>query len=217
MAVLLTQAVYNAPYGYDFSSARRRFHGSLKFVAGSYVTGGLLPNWDSATFVLNPLQNAALVNQFPAGYTFPAVFNITNSVLATNVVTITAVNTLVAGQFVTFSGLTNIPALNGLTLQVISTGLSGTAFEVDFTHANVATAAETGQAVVVIGPDTEWIQSNSGSGYVYSYNKAKATIQVFIATPNSGASDQLSELAAGALPAGVVADIIEFEAEYVSQ
>lgn len=214
MAVLLTQTTYNAPLGYDFSSARRRYHGALKFVAGNYTLGGLLPNWDSATFVLGPLANAAGANVLTAGYTVPAVYSPRLSALTTNVVTFTVNNTLVAGQYVTFNGLTNLPFLNGLTLKVAT--VSSTTFTVAFTHANVASASEAGNAVVVIGPDTQWIQSTSGSGYVYQYNKANATIQIFIATPVSG-TGQMTELAAGTLPAGVIADIIEFEAEYVSQ
>lgn len=214
MAVLLTRSVYSAPYGYEFSSSRRRFHGSLTFAAGSYTTGGLLPNWDSATFVLNPTQTQSNVNVFAAGLTFPAVYSPTLSALTSNVVTLTVGNTLIAGQYVTFNGLTNLPFLNGLTLKVATR--SATQFTVAFTHANVASGAETGNAVLVIGADTEWEESVSGSGYVYQYNKTTATVQIFIATPAT-TTNQLSELPAGALPAGVIADIIEFESQYVAQ
>ena len=212
MAVILTQSVYNAPYGYDFSSARRRFHGALTFAAGSYVLGGLLPNWDSSTFVLNPPKPAAGVNVLAAGYTVPAVYSPRLSALTTNVVTFTVNNTLVAGQYVTFNSLTNLPFLNGLTLKVAT--VSSTTFTVAFTYANVASAAETGCAVLVIGPDTEWVQSTGGSGWVYQYNKTFATIQIFQA-PTAGPG-VLTELPAGALTPQV-GDTIEFEAEYVSQ
>lgn len=212
MAVILTKSVYNAPYGYDFSSARRRFHGALTFAAGSYVAGGLLPNWDSATFVLNPPKTAAGANVLTAGYTTPVVLSPTLSALTTNVVTFTAPNTLVANQYVTFNGLTNLPFLNGLTLKVATR--SATQFTVAFTHANVASAAEAGNAVLVIGPDTEWVQSTSGSGFVYQYNKTFATIQIF--TTGTATQLPLVELAAGALT-GQVGDVIEFEDEYVSQ
>ncbi len=211
---LLTQANYNAPYGYDFTSARRRYHGSLVFGAGNYVTGGLLPNWNPTTGVLGPTQTSAGVNAQVGGYTQPVVLNITNSALTTNVATITANNALTALQWVTFSGLTNIPSLNGQTAQVLASGLSGTQFEVDFTHANVTSAAETGHAVTVIGPDSMWIESVSGSGFIYGYNKANATVQIFT---GAAAQSPLTELSAGALPSGVTGDIIEFLAEYVSQ
>jgi len=212
MAVILTQAVFNAPYGYDFSSARRRFHGSLTFAAGSYVQGGLLPNWDSATFVLNPLQSQNGVNQFSAGITVPAVYSPRLSALTTNVVTFTVNNTLIAGQYVTFNSLTNLPFLNGLTLKVAT--VSSTTFTVAFTHANVASAAEAGNAVLVIGPDTEWIQSTGGSGWVYQYNKTTATIQIF--TTGAAAQAALVELSPGALTTQV-GDTIEWESEFVSQ
>jgi len=214
MAVLLTRSVYNAPYGYEFSSARRRFHGALTFVAGSYTTGGLLPNWDSATFVLNPLQTQNNVNVLAGGITVPAVYSPRLSALTSNVVTFTVNNTLVAGQYVTFNGLTNLPFLNGLTLKVAT--VSATTFTVAFTHANVASAAEAGNAALVIGADTEWEESVSGSGYIYQYNKTTSAIQIFIATPATTTA-QLSELAAGALPSGVISDIIEFESQFVAQ
>jgi len=212
MAVLLTRSVYNAPYGYEFSSARRRFHGALTFVAGTYTTGGLLPNWDSATFVLNPLQSQNGVNQFPAGITSPAVFSPRLSALTSNVVTFTVNNTLIANQYVTFNGLTNLPFLNGLTLKVAT--VSATTFTVAFTHANVASAAEAGNAVLVIGADTEWEESVSGSGFIYQYNKTTATVQIF-----TGAAAQagLTELSAGTLPTGVTGDTIEFESQFVAQ
>lgn len=212
MAILLAQTVYNAPYGYDFSSSRRRFHGSLAFSAGTYTPGGLLPNWDSATFVLSTMATTAGQNVLAAGYTVPTVLSPSLSALTTNIATFTIGNTLVAGQYVTFNGLTNLSFLNGLTLKVATR--SATQFTVAFTHANVASAAETGIAVLVIGPDTEWIQSISGSGFVYQYNKTFATVQIFATGAASGSP--LSELTAVALTPNV-ADVIEFESEYVSQ
>lgn len=213
MAVILTRTVYNAPYGYEFSSSRRRFHGALVFAAGSYVAGGLLPNWDSTTNVLNPTQTTAGVNALAAGYTVPTVLSPSLSALTTNVATFTVGNTLVVGQYVTFNGLTNLSFLNGLTLKVATR--SATQFTVAFTHANVASAAETGIAVLVIGADTEWEESVSGSGYTYQYNKTFATVQIF--TTGTASGSPMSELTPGALPAGVIADIIEYESQFCSQ
>jgi hypothetical protein len=66
-----------------------------------------------------------------------------------------------------------------------------------------------------INPDTMWLQSISGSGYAYVYNKATGKIQIFV---NSGtAQNPQAELAAGAVPTGVINDVIEFEAEWVRQ
>jgi hypothetical protein len=67
---------------------------------------------------------------------------------------------------------------------------------------------------LVIGADTEWEESVSGSGFIYQYNKTTATVQIF-----TGAAAQagLTELSAGALPTGVTGDTIEFESQYVAQ
>jgi hypothetical protein len=215
MASVLTMTAFNEPYGLDQTAKRWEVFGKMTFVAGNYITGGLLPNWgEQVANVLGPLQYTDGENLLLARYTQPSSFKITNSALTSNVVTITAANSLTALQWVTFQGMTNLPFLNGLTLQVIATGLSATQFEVNFTHANVASAAEAGSAVLVIGPDTMiQLQSLSGSGYEYRYNKANASIQIF--TTGTASGDAENELAAGALPAAVIADIVHFVASYV--
>jgi hypothetical protein len=80
----------------------------------------------------------------------------------------------------------------------------------------IANAA--GQNVLVAtlntNPDELWIYSYGGSGYTYSYNKATGKIQVFVTGTASG--DPLNELASGSM-AGVIADVIHFEAEWVKQ
>lgn len=209
MATPLALTVFNPPYGIDQTSTRMWLRGKGAFSAGSYVAGGFLPSSGWA------LADTSGQNVTIPTYTQPPVAVITNSALTSNVVTITAANSLVAGQYVTFSGLTNIPALNGQTLKVISSGLSATAFEVDFTHANVASAAETGDAVTVIGPDDLIITSQTGSGVIYQYNKAFATIQIFV--QGAAAQDALAELTAGALASPVLADILNFCATWAKQ
>lgn len=64
-----------------------------------------------------------------------------------------------------------------------------------------------------INPDTVWLQSISGSGFSYAYNKATGKIQIF--TTGTATQSPAAELANGAVPAGVIADIIEFEAQWV--
>jgi hypothetical protein len=73
-------------------------------------------------------------------------FVISNVALTSNVVTILATNTLVAGQVVTISGLPTATFLNGQVVTVIATGLSGSQFEFNFTHANYSTNPEAGVA-----------------------------------------------------------------------
>jgi hypothetical protein len=123
----------------------------------------------TATYKYNPLGQS--------------VANITNLALTSNVVTITAHNTFSAGTVLTLAGLTTNTFLNGQTVTVISTGLSGTAFEFNFTHANVSSGAETGTATV------SGQQPNQNSG----------TFQVY-----SGTTEQ----SAGATPASVTGDTI---------
>jgi hypothetical protein len=207
MPIAATLSVFNPPYGLDLTNQRTWLRGKLIWTAGTYVAGGQLPVGAYA-----PWKDVAGDNVLVAAYSTPPVASITNSVLTSNVVTITATNALVAGQYVTFSGLTNIPSLNGLTLIVSGTGLSTSAFEVALTHANVLSAVETGNAVVVIGPDDMTLTSQSGSGYIYQYNKANATIQIL--TTGTASGDGLNELAAGALPSGVTGDVINWVATY---
>lgn len=77
-------------------------------------------------------------------------------------------------------------------------------------------------AVVLIdsvntAPDTMWIQSISGSGFVYGYNKATGKIQIFVlpsAAPGA-VNTGLVEYSAVALSAAILADVVEFEAEWV--
>lgn len=57
-----------------------------------------------------------------------------------NVVTFTATNTFTAGEIVRISGLTAGSFMNGVSFNVLGTGLSGTAFEVNYVHANGSSA-----------------------------------------------------------------------------
>lgn len=263
MATPLALTVFNPPYGIDQTSTRMWLRGKALFSSGSYIAGGLLP-----TSGWNPLAQDNGENVLISTYTQPAILAPTTSSLTTNVATLIVGNALVVGQYVTFNSLSNLPFLNGLTL--IVTSRSATQFTVAFTHANVASAAETGNAVLVIGPDDMILTSQTGSGYIYQYNKSFATIQIFesaASTPSgtigaqtlaiaagtpatfpigtaantgtttlvataavtvtgistatftgtAGTAVALSELAVGALPAGVLADIINWSATYAKQ
>lgn len=66
--------------------------------------------------------------------------------IAANVVTFEAENVFTAGELVGISGLSVATFLNGKSLTVSSSGLSGTQFEAGFTHANVSTTADNGVA-----------------------------------------------------------------------
>jgi hypothetical protein len=204
----LTQTNYNAPYHVDFTSSRRRYHGTLAFAAGNYVTGGLLPNW-------NPTTGVYAGSIFPGGYTQAnqASALITGVTVTGTTCVFSAKATPTVGQYVTFSGFTaaGLVAFNGITAQVTAV-TANTSFTCVITTTAVTTAGN-GFYVFVVGPDTQWIQSIAGSGYQYAYNKATGLIQIFT---GGAAQSPLTELSAGALPAAVVNDIIEYEAEYVT-
>ncbi|HEV2397232.1 MAG TPA: hypothetical protein VGS27_09855 [Candidatus Sulfotelmatobacter sp.] len=72
---------------------------------------------------------------------------ITSFSITSNVVTLQAVNNFVPGQQVQISGLTAGTYLNGHLLTVLPAGLSGTQFEADFTHADVAPTTDSGTAL----------------------------------------------------------------------
>jgi hypothetical protein len=214
----LTKTVYNAPYGLDMTQTRTIERGLLTFGAGAYVAGGLLPNWNPATNVLAPTTDVAgTTNILIAHLTQPAIANITAVTSASSGATTTVYTSTppAAGQFVTFSGLTTAVALNGQTLQV-ATVSAGAYFTVASAVPTQSKTADTGVAATVIGPDSMWIESIAGSGFVYAYNKALATIQVFVVEAAVVSTQYpLTELAATTTPGGVTGDVIEYEASWV--
>lgn len=82
-------------------------------------------------------------------FTMPSA-SITNVALTSNVATVTAANSFTAGQTVYLTGLTTATYLNGQVVTVLSTGLSGSQFEFNFTHADDPTHADTGSATLSI-------------------------------------------------------------------
>lgn len=214
MAVLLTQTEFSAPYGLDMTNTRSYIHGSLKFASGTYVVGGLLPNYDYATGQLSQMLDASGQSAVVASYTQPSIANVTGITVSGTTVTVLTNTPPAVGQFVTLGGFTNAASvpLNGITAKVtaISAGVSFTAT----ITTTATTITDNGQAVTVIGPDTEWIQSTAGSAWVYLYNKVNATVQIFTNGGTTGSTGPMVELTAIALPASVISDVIEFEAEY---
>jgi len=75
---------------------------------------------------------------------FPNTATITQVAVATNVLTVTAVNAFIPGQSVTLSGLTTATFLNGQTVTVATA--SGSQFTASFTNADYGPAADTGVA-----------------------------------------------------------------------
>jgi len=69
--------------------------------------------------------------------------------IASNVVTFQAPNNFLAGEQVQISGLSAGTYLNGQTLTVLQTGLSGAQFQCNFTHADVLLTPDSGTATGV--------------------------------------------------------------------
>ena len=81
------------------------------------------------------------------GQNCPGVATITGFSIASNVVTFQAVNSFFAGEKVSISGLTTGTYLNGTTLTVLATGLSGAQFQCNFTNPDVSLVPDSGSAV----------------------------------------------------------------------
>jgi len=167
--------------------------------------------------VLAQLQDASGQNVLIGQYTQPTVGVITavTSVSSGTTTTIYTVNTPAAGQYVTFSGLTTATALNGQTLLVLTVN-AGVSFTVASSVATQGETADTGQFAIVIGPDDMEIHSVAGSGYIYQYNKANATVQVFEvpAAASLSAVEPLQE-SGSSIPSGVYGDTVHFVATWV--
>jgi len=70
--------------------------------------------------------------------------------IASNIVTFQAANQFSPGQSVSISGLTTGTYLNGVTLTVLATGLSGSQFEGYFASADVSQTSDSGAAVPLV-------------------------------------------------------------------
>jgi len=98
----------------------------------------------------------SLVTDLPTAFgvcTQPSCINaaaITSFSITSNIVTFQATNQFTPGQAVLISDLTTGTYLNGLTLTVLATGLSGSQFECYFPFANVASTNDLGNAVPAI-------------------------------------------------------------------
>lgn len=89
---------------------------------------------------------------------------VTNSVLTTNVVSLSAVQNFPVNTLVMVQGLTNGAALNGYTGAVIATSLTNALFKYNFNHANIGTAADAGAAApLIVGGTTTPAEVGAGT------------------------------------------------------
>lgn len=98
--------------------------------------GGFVPGangGDAVWFIGSTIPTTVRIRYWAALTQFQSLqFTITGFSVVANTVTFTANNTLVAGQTVRLGGFVNASAFNGQTVTVLSSGLSGTQFQVTF-------------------------------------------------------------------------------------
>jgi hypothetical protein len=110
--------------------------------SGSDVPRQVTPEWTDKISQVGPGAPPAFIASNNTAGAVP----ITGFSISSNIVTLEAVNSFTAGELVGTTGLTVADYLNGLSFTVLGTGLSGTQFEIEFTHADVGTTADTGTA-----------------------------------------------------------------------
>ncbi len=143
-----------------------------------------------------------------------AVQNLTVTALSasTTTLTVTAANNLLPGavvQIVVATGTLG-PKLAGLNLPVITS--TSTAFTATMPSALTGTTG-TGTGTGTNGPQPYSVKFWSGldSGYVYQYNSTTGSL--FVLT-GAAAQSPLTAFSAGAYAAGILGDVIKYEAKF---
>lgn len=109
--------------------------------------------------------------------------------------------------------------LRGKAVFTATTYAAGGILPVSYTSISDASGAVVPIAVypsatIGVNPDEMLIFSESGSGFVYQYVRSTGKVMIFT---GAAAQSALTELANGALPAGVIADIVRFIASWPKQ
>lgn len=118
-------------------------HANLSATA---IIGFVMPQFQFAITNIVVPQNIAPTISFPTPWNpaNPGVANITATSVASNIVTVFALNNFVLNQNVLLNGLTTSTFLNGVALTVLSA--NATQFTAAFTHANYVSTPDTGTA-----------------------------------------------------------------------
>lgn len=160
---------------------------------------------DLVTFIGVPASAAAAWNA-AASFTIGQVVNfgqsaaITNIAITTNVLTVTAVNTFQAGDPISFAGLTTATFLNNQTVTVISS--SGATFTASFTHADYASAPDTGNGFTASAS----FQATAANQNVHPTSTAGAAVW----TSYVGGNDTVSVTSAPDACTGRTANIVNY-------
>ena len=128
------------------------------------------------------------------------------------IITVTAANVYLPGAQVTISVATGTlgPKLTG-TYTVLSSTTTA------FTFASASTGSTgtgTASGINPLVPFTVTFSSALNSGYVYQYSQPTGVLYVMAQTSGAAAGDPLAKLAAAAYPAGVLNDIVKYEAKF---
>ncbi len=129
--------------------------------------------------------------------------------------TVTAANKLMPGSVVTISVATGTlgPKLAGLNMAVLNS--TGTAFTATMPSAlSGSTGTGTGTGVNPAIPYSVKFWSALDSGYVYQYNSTTGCLFAMAQTSGAAAGDPLAKIAAAAYTAGILADVIKYEAKF---
>jgi len=149
------------------------------------------------------------------GVNYAQALTVTALSASSTTLTVTAANNLLPGAYVTISVATGTlgPKLAGLQLPVIQS--TGTAFTATMPSALTGTTGTgTGVGINGVQPYSVKFWSALNSGYEYQYSSTFGTLFVDAQTNAAAAGDPLAKLAAAAYPAGVLADVIKFEAKF---
>lgn len=186
MAVTGTAKPFAFPKGESLTDRWQVFHGNLALTgSGNYAATGIPITWNPMVGLSTgnnvfPLGGASSPDlcwaQSQTGVPYNYAINssgnlivspgqgVTNTAatasavaITSNVLTVTATNTFAAGDVVYLQGFTTATYLNGAVGTVLASGLSGSAFKINFTHANdsqsdTGTATRTTIAVGVAIP-----------------------------------------------------------------
>lgn len=116
----------------------------------TFTVSNPLPSWFVGT-VLPPLTAVTVIADGTVSPVDTFVPAITFIAITSNVVTVTTLgHHFKAGDLVVFSGVGTATFLNGMTVTVLSAGLTGTVFTANFTHANYPSTADTGSVLYAL-------------------------------------------------------------------
>jgi hypothetical protein len=196
---------FNGPpagsFASSFTSDSREYIAISDLLQGNYPPQQYTGQWNDRVSQVGPGATPVFTASTQAA---AAPVNITQSAVSSNIVTLTANNTLTAGEPVLFAGLTQATFLNGQVLIVLGSGLSTTQFEVAFVASDYTTMADTGTATPQTSyPITTITQPAPGfPGQVGFFDGIEQSSGTGSGSPGSVVTVYTANARAGHFPAG---------------